>query len=218
MAVDISDPPVRVLVTDAQTIVRDGLRLLIEADGLTVVGETGCASRLVELCERTRPDVVLLDPKLPDLSAAAVVPAIGARCPGVRVLALAASVDRQLAGDLLAAGACGYLLKTIDRRGLVAAIRAAAEGRCSLDPVTAAQLAGPPPTRAADTAGLTRRERDVLSLVASGRTNKVIAKELAISDGTVRVYLSEILGKLGAANRTEAAMIALKRGLVELPE
>lgn len=208
----VSDPEVRVLLVDGHAVVREGLRLLIEAEGLVVVGDTGSGSAAAELCARTDPDVALVDPTLPDLTGAEVVRAIRARTPRVRVLALASGVEPTQVRTLLGAGACGYLLKSIDRRGLAAAVRSAVEGRFSIDPAAASVLAVPAPP---EPSGLTPRERDVLSLVARGRTNKVIAKELEISDGTVRVYLSEILAKLGAANRTEAAMIAVRRGLVD---
>jgi DNA-binding NarL/FixJ family response regulator len=203
MTADTPDPPIRVLLVDDHQIVREGLRLLIESEGLTVVGDTGHGARAVELCARTGPEVVLIDPALPDLGGAEVLRAIRQQAPQVRVIALAAAVDRQLMRTLLAAGACGCLPKRIDRQGLLAAIRSAVDGRHRFEPP-----AGP------DGSGLTPREREVLRLVARGLTNRVIAEQLAISSGTVRVYLSGILVKLGAANRTEAAMIATQRRLV----
>jgi DNA-binding NarL/FixJ family response regulator len=208
----VSDPAIRVLLVDGHAVVRQGLRLLIEMDGFTVTGETGSGAEAAELCARTCPEVALVDPILPDLGGAELVRAIRRRAPRVRVLALTGLLDEQLVRGVLGAGACGYLLKSIDRHGLGAAIRAAVDGRCSIDASAARLLAAPAPRGAAG--GLTAREREVLSRVALGMTNKVIAKELGISHGTVRVYLSEILAKLGAANRTEAVMIAIRRGLL----
>jgi DNA-binding NarL/FixJ family response regulator len=208
----MSYPAIRVLLVDDHQVVRQGLRLLIEAEGLTVVGDTGHGAHAIELCARTGPEVVLIDPVLPDLTGAQVLHAILERDPQIRVIVLTAAVDGQLVRDLLGAGACGYLLKRIDRRGLLAAIRGAIEGRYSIEPSAVSLLAEPAPPDGSD---LTRRERQVLRLVARGMTNKVIAKELNISPGTVRVYLSDILVKLGVANRTEAAMVALRRGMVD---
>jgi len=221
MTVTSPDRSVRVLLVDGQRLVREGLRLLLEAAGLTVVADTGRAAAAAELCARTVPEVVLLDPLLPDLVGVPALRAIRRHAPQVPVVALAARPDRRLARELLAAGAHAFLLKDIDRAGLVAAlvaaVQAAAGGQpgwplpAGLEPV----LAGPEP--AADRSRLTPREREVLALVTQGRTNRVIAAELAISAGTVRSYLSEVLAKLGAANRTEAAMIGIQRGMVPLP-
>lgn len=206
------EPPIRVLLVDAQLITREGLRALLEADGFTVVGDTGDPVRAVELCASAVPDVAVVDPVLPGPAGPGVVAAIRDRSPQVRVLVLTDSVQEQLAREVLGGGASGYLLKSIDRRGLRSAVRAAADGRCSVDPSVAARLATPAP---ADRGGLTARERQVLSLVARGGSNRVVAQALGISSGTVRIYLSEIFAKLGAANRTEAATIALGRGLLE---
>jgi DNA-binding NarL/FixJ family response regulator len=212
MTVNPPYPPIRVLLVDSHQVVRQGLRLLIEAEGFTVVGESGHGAEAVELCARTAPDVVLVDPTLPDLEGVELLNALREGTPRARVIVLTTDIDQRRVRGLLAAGARGYLLKHIDSKGLVAAIRNAVAGRYSIEPSAASLLAVPP---APDDSGLTPRERQVLSLVARGLTNKVIARELKISAGTVRVYLSEILVKLGAANRTEAAMIGVQRGLVE---
>jgi DNA-binding NarL/FixJ family response regulator len=215
------DRSVRVLLVDGQRLVREGLRLLLAAAGLTVVADTGRAAAAAELCARTLPEVVLLDPLLPDLVGVPALRAIRRRAPRVPVVALAVRPDRRLARDLLAAGAHAFLLKDIDRACLVAALVAAVQaeaGEQSGWPLPAGRepvLAGPEP--AADRSGLTPREREVLALVARGRTNRVIAAELAISAGTVRSYLSGVLAKLGAANRTQAVMIGIQRGWVPLP-
>jgi DNA-binding NarL/FixJ family response regulator len=211
---------IRVLLVDGHQVVREGLRLLIETEGLTVVGDTGRGAGAADLCARTTPDVLLVDPVLPDLTGVEVLRAIRERAPGVPVIALTATADAQLVRAWLAAGAWGCLLKSVDRGRLLGAIREATRGRSGRAPAAAAArddlAAAPARDDPAARSGLTNREREVLDLVARGRTNKVIAQELAISAGTVRVYISEILVKLGAANRTEAAMIGLQRGLVAL--
>jgi DNA-binding NarL/FixJ family response regulator len=212
MTVNTLYPAIRVVLVDGHQVVRQGLRLLMKAEGLAVVGETGQGTAAAELCERTDPDVVLVDPVMPDLAGVELLHEIRQRAPRARVVVLTTELDPRTVRGFLAAGACGYLLKRIDSKGLVAAIRNAVEGRYSIEPLAATVLARP--ATAPDDSRLTPRERQVLSLVARGLTNKVIARELAISAGTVRVYLSEILVKLGAANRTEAAMIGLQRGLV----
>jgi DNA-binding NarL/FixJ family response regulator len=193
----MSSAGIRVLLVDPHRIVRQGLRLLMEMGGLIVVGQTGSGAEAVALCAKFAPDVVLVDPALPDLGGTELLNAIRSGAPRARVVVLTADAGR----DLVAEGASGYLLKHIDSEGLLSAIRHAVGGQC-----------GPKPS---DDPRLTPRERQVLDLVARGLTNKVIAKELHLRPGTVRAYLSEILLKLGAANRTEAAVIGVHRGLVE---
>ena len=211
-----SDPkPVRVMIVDDHLLVRDGLKLLVSTfDDLEVVAVAEDGEEAVRLCRQAQPDVILMDVVMPNMDGPTATALIREASPHVQVLALTSFVEEDLVQRAIGAGAIGYLLKKVSAGELAEAIRAAHLGRSTIDP-DAMQLliksVGRPPTLGHD---LTAREREVLALLANGLTNKEIAEELTLSPATVRVYVSHILSKLGAGNRTEAARLALEHKLV----
>ncbi|MCZ7525637.1 MAG: response regulator transcription factor [Acidimicrobiia bacterium] len=212
-----SDRPIRVLIADDHAIVREGLAMLLSAfDDIDVVAFAEHGTQALDRCGEARPDVVLMDLSMPVLDGIEATRRILAEHPSVRVLALTSFLEPQLVRDVLEAGATGYLLKSVTSDELVGAVRAAAGDRPTIDPEALPLLfrkdAGP--VLGDD---LTARERDVLGLIVRGMTNKQIATDLVLSVGTIRVYVSNVLVKLGAANRTEAATLALRHQLVPEP-
>lgn len=207
--------PVRVMIVDDHLLVRDGLHLLVSTfDDLEVVGVAEDGEEAVSLCGRVQPDVVLMDVAMPNMDGPTATAHIREAWPHVQVLALTSFVEEDLVQRAMGAGAIGYLLKKASAQELAEAIRAAHLGRFTID-ADAMQLLiksiHRPPHLGHD---LTEREREVLALLAEGLTNKEIAEKLTLSPATVRVYVSHILSKLGAGNRTEAARLALDHKLV----
>ncbi len=186
--------------------------LLGQIDDIQVVESCGGGTAAVHWLQSHQADVVLMDLAMPDLGGVEATRQIRRQHPGVEVLVLTSFLDEQLLRDALEAGACGYLLKKIDRDDLATAIRAAARGQATVDPEALPLLFRPSAPRIGD--DLTGRERDVLALLVDGRTNDDIAGALGISIGTVRVYVSNVLAKLGVDNRTAAAVTAVQHGLV----
>jgi NarL family two-component system response regulator LiaR len=209
--------PVRVLVADDHQVVREGLRMILaeERETIELVGEAADGHEAVRLAERLRPDVVLMDLLMPGLDGIAATQRLRAGGAGPRVLILTTYADDERVRDAIRAGATGYLLKDVLRAELVQAIHAAALGVPTLDPRAQQhlmrQVAAPPPR--SPFAGLTPRELDVLRLVARGMGNKQIAAALHLSVGTVKGYVSAILPKISAGDRTQAALFAVKHGL-----
>jgi DNA-binding NarL/FixJ family response regulator len=210
---------IRVLVADDQAIVRDGLVTVLDlTDDVEVVGEAADGADAVRLAVELRPDVVLMDLRMPVLDGAGATARILAAAPGTRVLVLTTFADDASIAAALRAGAIGYLTKDAGRRELLSAVRAAAEGQAVFDPGVGARLAAgfAPPPSGADAAllrarfpALTAREADVLALVARGAANPAIAAELFLSTATVKSYVTTILAKLGAASRAQAIALVL---------
>jgi NarL family two-component system response regulator LiaR len=202
------------MIVDDHLLVRDGLELLVSTfDDLEVVAVADDGQQAVELCEKAQPDVILMDVVMPNLDGPSATARIRKAWPSVQVLALTSFVEEELVRRAIGAGAIGYLLKKASAEELAHAIRAAHEGRSTIDSdamQVLLQSADRPPPLGHD---LTAREREVLALLAEGLTNKKIAKKLTLSPATVRVYVSSILSKLGASNRTEAARLALEHNL-----
>jgi DNA-binding NarL/FixJ family response regulator len=212
---------VRVLICDDQAIVREGLRTILgTVSEIEIVGVAGDGVEALELVARTRPNVVLMDLKMPGMNGVQATAAIHERHPAVRVLVLTTYDADEWVLDAIRSGAAGYLLKDTPREGLVAAIQEVAAGRTPVDPAVAGKLFAhvaqvtPAPTTAI-AADLSERERDVLRLLARGLSNADIAERLYLSEGTVRNYVSTILAKLGVNDRTQAAVLALRHGLME---
>jgi NarL family two-component system response regulator LiaR len=207
--------PIRIMIVDDHLLVRDGLNLLMSTfDDLEVVAVADDGEQAVRLCRQTQPDVILMDIVMPNVDGPTATAQIRESWPDVQVLALTSYVQEDLVRRAIGAGAIGYLLKSANADELAEAIRAAHQGRATLDSDALQLLAQPsqgPPSLGHD---LTEREREVLALLASGLPNKEIAERLTLSPATVRVYVSNILSKLGASNRTEAARLALDHGLV----
>ena len=207
--------PIRVMIVDDHLLVRDGLNLLVSTfDDLQVVAVADDGDQAVRLCAEAQPDVILMDILMPNMDGPTATGRIRASWPQVQILALTSFVEEELVQRAIGAGAIGYVLKNVSADELAEAIRAARQGRSTIDS-DAMQLliqsAHRPPPLGHD---LTDREREVLVLVADGLTNKEIAEKLILSPATVRVYVSHILSKLGAGNRTEAARLALENNLV----
>jgi NarL family two-component system response regulator LiaR len=172
----------------------------------------------VAAVEREAPDVVLMDLVMPGVDGVEAIRRIKEGRPQARVLVLSSFLDDERLFPAVRAGAAGYLLKDVEPRELVKAIRTVHRGEALLHPAVATRLmdefaAGPAPEPNAD--GLTDREREVLTLIARGLPNKLIARELSISEKTVKAHVSSILGKLGVSDRTQAALYAVRSGLVE---
>jgi DNA-binding NarL/FixJ family response regulator len=213
-----SEPPIRIVIADDHWVVREGLRMYLERDpGFEIVGEAEDGQQAVGLAAERRPDVVLMDLLMPVMDGVAAIEAIRRTSPGVEIVALTSVVDDEQVVKAVRAGAIGYLLK--DARGLELkeAIRAAADGRVHLAPEAAVRLLRE--VRSAERPErLTERETDVLRLISMGLSNKEIARRLHIGEGTVKTHVSNLLNKLGLQSRTQAALHAVRLGLVREDE
>lgn len=206
---------IRVMIVDDHTIVREGLTTLLEVHPeLTLVGEAPDGGRAIELCDQLRPDVILMDLMMPEVDGVTAIQSIMKSHPEMRILALTSFVENEKVQAALEAGAIGYLLKNISAAELVEAIKAAHVGKPSLAPEATQALIRA--TIASPSLGhdLTPREFDVLNQLVEGLTNAEIAQRLGIKPSTVKNHISNILSKLGAVSRTEAATLALKHKLV----
>jgi DNA-binding NarL/FixJ family response regulator len=203
-------PAIRVLIVDDHPAVRRGLRTFLElADGLEVAGEAADGPAALDLAAETAPDVILLDMLLPGMDGVEVLHELRRRGLICRVLVVTSFSDRLVAA--IRAGARGYLSKDVAPEALVAAVRAVAAGHVLLEPDAVPALTGAP------LAALTARERDVLTLLAEGRSNREIAGRLYLSEKTVKAHLAAIFRKLGVTNRTQAAMMAVQMGVGPVP-
>jgi two-component system, NarL family, response regulator LiaR len=217
----VADAPIRVFLADDHPVVRQGLRILLDSrDGIEVVGEAGDGEAAVAGVERMRPDVVLMDLVMPGIGGVAAIRRIRERVPGTRVVVLTSFAADDQVIPAVQAGAAGYLLKDVEPRGLEAAIRLVHEGEALLDPQIAGrvmqEVARPSPN--ADIALLTPREHEVLRLLARGLSNRELADTLVVSEKTVKTHVSSILTKLGVHDRTQAALLAVREGLVDASE
>ena len=213
-----SKSPIRIVIADDHWVVREGLRMYLERDpGFEIVGEAEDGRQAVAQAAERHPDVVLMDLLMPVMDGVAAIEAIRRDSPGVEVVALTSVVEDEQVVAAVRAGAIGYLLK--DARGLELkeAIRAAAEGRVHLAPQAAARLLREVRTPERSDR-LTERETDVLRLISVGLSNKEIARRLNIGEGTVKTHVSNVLNKLGLQSRTQAALHAVRLGLVREEE
>ena len=207
---------IRAVTVDDHEIMRGGIKFtLLAFDDLLLVGEARSGEDAVRVCREVSPDVVLMDMKMPKMDGIATTRAIKEAHPEVHVVILTSFHDKQLVQQAIQAGAVGYVLKDASKDELAQAIRAAHEGRTILSSEAAKDLAqvDAPPT--AVDGDLTDREREVLKLLAKGLSNKQIADRLHRSPFTVRSHVSHVIAKLGAANRAEAAALAVQRGLID---
>lgn len=220
-------PPVRVLLVDDQALFREALAVLLGTrPEVAVVGQAGDGEEAVRRCKELHPDVVLMDLRMPVLDGVGATRQVRATHPGTQVVALTTFDDVAEVFAALRAGAIGYLLKDVSSDLLVAAVLAAARGESVLQPAVAAvvvaRVAGWPeavpddgPARGRRPVDpLSNRELDVVRLVAQGRSNREIARTLFLAEGTVKNYVTSALGKLGARDRTQAALRARELGLV----
>jgi two-component system, NarL family, response regulator LiaR len=205
---------IRIIIADDHKVVRRGLRTFLELDPeMLVVGEAADGAEAVRLAQQLRPDIVLMDLLMPVMDGIAATGTIRRELPETEVVALTSVLEDASVVGAVRAGAIGYLLKDTEAEALCRAIRAAVEGQVQLTPQAAARLMqvvsapeSPQP--------LTEREIEVLRLLAQGQTNKQIALGLHIAEKTVKVHVSNILGKLGVPSRTQAALYAIRIGLV----
>jgi DNA-binding NarL/FixJ family response regulator len=206
---------IRVLVVDDHAVVRDGITgLLADFDDIEVAGTAADGVEALARCAEAEVDVVLMDLSMPRADGVTATTQILERHPHTRVVALTGFVEEEAIRAVVDAGASACLMKTVTADELVDAVRGVVQGRSTFSTALLPHI-----LRRADDAipggGLTARENDVLSLLAAGRTNREIATQLGLSPGTVRVYVSAVLAKLGVSNRTEAAALALRRGLID---
>ena len=212
--------PIRVLIVDDHAVVREGLRAFLQTqEGIEVAGEAGDGREAVEAASRLRPDVILMDLVMPELDGVAAMRVLRESVPDARVIVLTSFLDDDKLLPAIRAGAAGYLLKNAEPKELARAVRAAHAGEALLDPVVAARLVE---TLAADGGvdpidRLTPREREVLVLIGRGFPNKRIARELDVSEKTVKTHVGHVLAKLGVTDRTQAAVLAVRAGLVVGP-
>ncbi len=212
---------IRVLICDDQAIVRDGLELLLNLErDIEVVGLAQDGAEAVDLVAKHRPDLVLMDLKMPGMNGIEATRQIRAHAPNVKVLVLTTFDDDAWVFDAVRAGALGYLLKDTPRAEVLKAIRGTIAGQSFVDPQVTGKLLQQVASRqeqpaTAITDKLTEREVDVLRLLARGLSNADIAGRLYLSEGTVRNYISALLAKLNVADRTQAAVLAIRHGLGE---
>jgi NarL family two-component system response regulator LiaR len=213
---------IKVLIVDDHRVVRQGLRTFLDLnEEIQVVGEASDGLEAVELAAKLAPDIVLMDLVMPRLDGIAATSKIKALGTGVQVIALTSFTEDDKVFPAIQAGASSYLLKDVSPDALVEAILAAHRGEARLHPEVLrklmAQVAAQPVSgKPADGPQLTERERDVIRLVAQGKSNREIAEALVISEKTAKAHISNILGKLGLEDRTQMAIHAIKNGLVDL--
>lgn len=217
-----SGRPITVLLVDDHAVVLRGLRFFLETEEeIQVVGEATDAETALEAVERLQPDVVLMDLVLPGMDGVAATREVQRRSPGTKVIVLTSFAEQDRVVPAIQAGAAGYLLKDVAPDVLVEAIRAVHRGEARLHPRVAQalmlQVGQPPGHQAAAASSLTPRELEVLTLLTRGLSNKEIGAALAITETTVKTHVSSILSKLGLQDRTQAAVYALKHGLVAEP-
>jgi DNA-binding NarL/FixJ family response regulator len=219
--VTASNNALRVVLADDHHFFREGLHGMLAADGMIVVGEASDGAGAIELARELRPDVVVVDLKMPTVSGVQVLREIATLSPDIHVLVLTVSADEADALEALGAGACAYLLKDTRADELVHAIRLAASGHAVLsrEVVRALVARVRSDAHAAEQAGgdalaLTARELDVIRLIVEGADNATIGRELSISRHTVKQYVTNIFEKLGVQSRVQAAVYAVRQGLV----
>ncbi|MEJ5199689.1 MAG: response regulator transcription factor [Anaerolineae bacterium] len=219
----MASAPIRILLVDDQRLMREGLRMLLELEpDLEVVGEAADGAAALSEYARLLPDVVLMDIRMPGMDGVEATRRIRERWPDARIIIVTTFDEDAYVFDGLRAGALGYLLKDISGHDLAQAVRTVAAGGALIQPSVAARvvaefarLAAParPPTERLPEP-LSEREQEILKLVARGLTNREIADRLALAEGTVKNYVTAILGKIGARDRTQAALRARELGLI----
>jgi DNA-binding NarL/FixJ family response regulator len=206
---------ISVLIADDHPVVRQGLQVLLSVhDGFSVAGEAADGGEALALAAELDPDVILLDLKLPVLDGVAVLRELRERGIRARTLVLTSASDRGLVPLAMAAGAAGFLYKDVDPDALIRAVRSVHDGHTLLAAEAAGSLVGAADARGTAVRGvgaLTAREREVLAQLADGRSNREIARALGVSEKTVKTHVSSVLAKLGVADRTHAALLAVRQ-------
>jgi DNA-binding NarL/FixJ family response regulator len=212
---------IRVLVCDDQAVVRDGLEMILNSDPkIQVVATAEDGAQALELIPQSEPQVILMDLKMPGMNGIQATREIKKQHPDIQVLVLTTFGDDEWVFDAIRSGADGYLLKGTERSELIAAVKGTVSGETYVDPGVAGRLfshvqKSTTQSNTTVTEALSEREIDVLRLLARGFTNAEIAEELSLSQGTVRNYVSAILAKLEVEDRTQAAILAIRHGLIE---
>jgi len=216
---------IRVLICDDQWIVCEGLEAILSSDpDIQVVGTANNGHQALEQIPNVKPDVILMDLKMPGMNGIQATQQINVQYPQIKVLVLTTYNEDEWILDAIRSGAAGYLLKGTPRESLIEAIKGTAQGHTHVDPAIAGKLfdqiaqRSTPPADTSVLQALSERELEVLRLLARGLSNAEIADQLYLSQGTVRNYVSAILAKLDVADRTQAAVLALRYGLVDLSE
>jgi DNA-binding NarL/FixJ family response regulator len=207
--------PIRILIVDDHAVVRQGLKMFLGLDPeLDVIGEGSDGREAIRLARELQPDVVLMDLLMPGMNGIEAIEILRKEMPDIEVIALTSVLEDQSVVGAIRAGAIGYLLKDTEADELIRSIKAAAEGQVQLSPKAAARLMRE--VRAPESPeALTERETEVLRLLAQGQSNKEIARTLSIGEKTVKTHVSSILSKLNVSSRTQAALHAVRIGLVE---
>jgi DNA-binding NarL/FixJ family response regulator len=209
---------IRILIVDDHSVVRQGLKMFLALDPeLEVVGEAANGSEALRLARELEPDVVLMDLLMPVMDGVTATEVIRRELPEIEVIALTSVLEDQVIFKAMRAGATGYLLKDTESEELCRSIKAAAAGQVQLSPQVAARLMQEVHVPESPES-LTKRETEVLRLLAQGKANKEIAAALVIGEKTVKTHVSNILSKLGVPSRTQAALYAVRLGLVSLDE
>jgi len=209
---------IRVIIADDHGVVRAGLRGLLVAAGLDVIAEAGTGAEAVALARELRPDVVLLDVRMPEMDGLQALAAIKAEMPDISVVLLTVYASTEYLSRAIAAGAAGYLLKDAEPDEIVRVVQAAAEGEMVIDATLLQSVLGQTQVVESDAlqqADLTQQELRVLKLIALGLNNDAIAETLVVSRNTVKTHVRHIFEKLGVSDRTQAAIWAVRNGLVE---
>lgn len=209
---------IRVLLADDHRIVREGIRSsLAECDGITIVGEAVDGKMAIQKTRELAPDVVLMDLNMPQMNGLEATRIVASKFPKSRVIALTMHANKEYVQEILRSGAKGYVLKDTTPEQLIQAIQVVAEGDAFFSPSVSRLLLqeySEPRTSSTDQALLSRREKEVLRLIASGKTNKEVASELSISVRTVETYRARLMRKVKARNAAELTRFALKHNLV----
>lgn len=212
----------RIVIADDHELARAGLRSMLASDrNLQLVGEATNGQEAVQLCRQHQPDLAVLDVRMPEMDGLAATRSIKQQCPRTSVLIVTTHEHYDYLLAALKAGAAGYMLKDISRSELLTAVRRVLRGESILNGELASRALqrlasetssydGPPPER------LTPREREVLNLIAEGKTNREIAAQLSLSVGTVKIHVEHIIGKMGVSDRTQAAVRAVECGLLRM--
>jgi DNA-binding NarL/FixJ family response regulator len=212
----MTEPAIRLLLVDDHTVVRQGLKMVLSLEpDLDIIGEAANGQEALELAARLAPQVVLMDLLMPVMDGVTAIRQLKRDYPEIEIVALTSVLEDRLVIDAVEAGAAGYLLKETGPEELIEAIHAAARGEVRLHPKAQKRLVKEVRTPEMRES-LTERETETLRLVAKGLANKEIAAELGVSEVTVKTHVSSILSKLGLSSRTQAALFALKEGLVGL--
>ena len=212
---------IRLLIVDDHEMVREGIRSILKDDPeLKIVGEAGEGEKALDLIPKLHPDIVLLDIKMPGMDGIEVCRRVRAQYPSVAVIALTTFMEGKLVQECIRAGARGYVLKDVERFQLKQILRTVASGESVIDPKVVSQVVPELHERTAETEGgkvrvdLTPQQLSILRLISQGFSNKEIGTQMFLSENTVKSYVQDLLQKMGARNRVDAAMIASKKGWI----